>query len=534
MTISDPDNSKHCLFQVEGSSIFNGVVQLCILHLPAAFKNFLNIHDGRFEAHKSKKFAKIKGVIKCYLVDLIKILHSVTSSEILVVLLKHLHQMLPYAQSYSSLKKPLLRILLKLWSTGEENARVVSFLNIIRIATSRQESILETLFKTMYIKYVENSKFLSPSTMAGINFMRHSLVEIYNLDNNLAYNHAFLYIRQLAIHLRNAMTLKKKEHFQSVYNWQFINSLRFWSDLVMRSKKDSMLHTLLYPLVQIITATIQLVPTSQYYPLRCHCVQILINISKETDTFIPVLPYLLEVLANYDFNKKHTRNSKNPISFICLLKLSKAQLNEKSFKNELVETLYQLILESASKDSSFVYFSDIYIPCVMELKAFLKKCKVATFSNKMKQLLDKIKENRQFIETERNKIIIDLSDMKAISHWEQNIRNQETPITEFYNRWFEVHQKAQLKMLSQNETKDDYKITKSSKRSKSQSKNQNNIDHDSDLDMPVEEMDKLLKKQGERRKNKRQKIQRNNDADEEKSPREINDIIKNASINDWD
>lgn len=62
----------------------------------------------------------------------------------------------------------------------------------------------------MYVKYIENSKFVSFTTLPGINFMRQSLAEIYLLDSNLAYNHAFLYIRQLAIHLRNAVTLKRK------------------------------------------------------------------------------------------------------------------------------------------------------------------------------------------------------------------------------------------------------------------------------------------------------------------------------------
>lgn len=86
-------------------------------------------------------------IIIKYLHIHLQILQNVISSNILTVLLKHLHQMLLYTQSFSSLTKPLLKILLKFWSSGEETVRVVSFLSILRIVTSNRKSVLEMLFK---------------------------------------------------------------------------------------------------------------------------------------------------------------------------------------------------------------------------------------------------------------------------------------------------------------------------------------------------------------------------------------------------
>ncbi|XP_015589405.1 nucleolar complex protein 2 homolog [Cephus cinctus] len=529
LTIEEPVQPEMLPYKVDGSAVFNGVIQLCVLHLPTALKRFLKIGaQSRFEAHKAKRFIKVKGVLKSYLTDLIKVLQNVTSSSILTVLLKHLHQMLPYTQSFSTLSKPLLRILLKLWSTGEETVRVVAFLSILRFATGNKDSTLETLLKNMYVKYVENSKFVSPTTLPGINFMRHSLVEIYLLDNNLSYNHAFLYIRQLAIHLRNAMTLKKKENFQAVYNWQYINSLRFWAELITLSKNQSMLRSLLYPLVQIITGTIKMIPTAQYYPLRFHCVQMLINISKHTDTFVPILPFVLEILNSYDFNKRHKSVTMKPLSLMCLLRMSKAQLQENGFKDSVIETVYQLILENASKDSHTIYFPDLYIPCIMQLKSFLKKCHVANYCRKIKQLMDKIEENRKYIETERIKTTIDLKDITQIKNWENGIKNQGTPLEKFYVSWNKVHQSQKLKLLTQNDQEAEYNLP-TIRRGKKNRMPDDNDEGDSDLDIPVEEMEKKLKKA---KTAKKKKISRTENVDD--LPRENTDIVQDMSVNDWD
>jgi len=62
----------------------------------------------------------------------------------------------------------------------------------------------------MYIGFVQNSKFVTPKTRPTLTFMQNSLVEMFSVNETITYQHAFVYIRQLAIHLRNAITVKKK------------------------------------------------------------------------------------------------------------------------------------------------------------------------------------------------------------------------------------------------------------------------------------------------------------------------------------
>lgn len=535
VAVSSDTNTR---YKVEGSAIFNGVMQLCIMHLPDAFKCFLKLDSKMQEAHKSKRFRKIRGILKLYLSDLITLLRSVASSSILQVLLKHLRQMLPYTQSFSSLTKPLLRILLKFWSTGEETVRVVAFVNILRIAINHKESTLEKLLKTMYIKYVQNTKFVSPNTLPEINFMRHSLVEIYLLDHNLSYSHAFLYIRQLAIHLRNAITLKKKENFQAVYNWQYINSLHFWTELITKLKDNSILRSLLYPLVQIIIGTIKVCPTVQYYPLRFHCIKMLITISKETGTFIPILPFLLEILDSYDFNKKHKAVSMKPISLICILRVSKSQLIENGYKDSIVETIYQLILQYAASESYKLYFPDMCIPCIIQLKAFLKKCHVAAYCKKMKQLLTLIEENRKYIENERTKLTIDLKNTVEITNWENRLKTDGTAIAKFYASWIKLHESQQLKLLNKTEGEFNVPVVRKLKKRTLDEQNaeEEESEEESELEFRVkgtgtETETKMLSNNKKTKKLKKKRKVVSNIEDDD-LPKENTDIVQD--INDWD
>lgn len=197
--------------------------------------------------------------------------------------------------SYTNITKSILTKLIRLWGTADDSVRVLAFFCILRIVNNQMAGTLDICLKSMYMTYVKNSKFVSISGLAAINFMKRSLVEMFALDLNVAYSHVFLYIRQLAIHLRNAITVNKKENIQAVYNWQYINSLRLWGMLLSATYSKPQMQQLIYPFVQVCLGTLKLVPTAQYYPLRFHIVQILIDFTRETGVFVPVLPFLLEV-----------------------------------------------------------------------------------------------------------------------------------------------------------------------------------------------------------------------------------------------
>ena len=187
-----------------------------------------------------------------YTLELVRLLSVLSEASVASALLKHVHVMLPFYSALPKSSKQLTRLLVERWSADEdEGVRILAFLCLIRLTRLDQKSMYESTAKAMYLAYVKNCKFTSPGTWPLINFMRRSLAELFALDPKSAYNHAFVYVRQLSISLRNAVTLQKKESIQSVYNWQFVHSLHLWVQLLGSTHPSPHLEPLVYPVAQV-------------------------------------------------------------------------------------------------------------------------------------------------------------------------------------------------------------------------------------------------------------------------------------------
>ncbi len=123
-------------FIVSGGQMFNAVVRLCLTKYEPALRRVLRLEkDASRPAaiKKSKRWSACNRSLKSYTMDLVRLISVLSERSVVTVLLKHVHQLIPFFAALPKSAKHLMKALIDSWSTHEdEGVRILAFLSIMR------------------------------------------------------------------------------------------------------------------------------------------------------------------------------------------------------------------------------------------------------------------------------------------------------------------------------------------------------------------------------------------------------------------
>ncbi|KAI8332093.1 Noc2p family-domain-containing protein [Chlamydoabsidia padenii] len=402
------------IYKVIDPNVFNSVLTSAMHYAPIVFKRYLTPKNEGGSPRSSPRWKMWQTQVKAYLTSLLYLMKSLTDSNMQYLAIHEAEKCTAYWACFEKQAKDYLKILLDYYSGlgSADNVRIQSFLAIRTLASSRvttrnnaEAPFLDTCLKNLYLTFVRSCKLTNIHTLPAINLMRNLAVELYGFDQITSYQQAFVYIRQLAIHLRGAMQTKSDETFKSVYNWQYVHCIDFWSNVLssycqpVEGEEDSPLKSLVYPLTQVALGAVRLIPTAQYYPLRFHILKSMASLCDATKVYIPLAPYILEILDSAEMKNKAKPSTAKPLDWDIHLRAPKPYLRGRTYQDGIIDQVTEVLTACFKPYFHHISFPEMAIPSIIAVKRFAKKSKNAKGSRK---LLDLVK----MLEVKSNAILI--------------------------------------------------------------------------------------------------------------------------------
>ncbi|KAJ2693854.1 Nucleolar Complex 2 protein [Coemansia sp. IMI 209128] len=439
---SENESAPQTPYRIEGMRIFNKTVTASIRAVPKAFNHYAPIVNDKVAQKSGKKWGIAQALIKSYLVSLLELLKQMSDPAMIQYLIKESERMIPYFVCFTRYTREFVKELLRLFGSAsvDDGVRILALLSLRRLVSLSPPEVADIALKGIYLTYVRNSNVKTIANLTTIQLMRNCGVELYGNDANASYQHGFVYIRQLAIHLRNSMQLRSKESFRAIYNWQFINSLNFWTEVLATYCGDraeeqpqfcATLESLVYPLTQIILGVARLVPTAKYFPLRIHCISQLLRLSSATGIYIPILPMIIEVLESPEFLSRRPINSTlKPLSLDSQLKAPKEYEHTRVYLEIVLESVFGLLADAIAAQSVRIAFPEWVVPAVLQLRRWRKRAgkSWSRFSKQLQGLLEKIDQSSLMVVQQRNKVDFGPANLTGANQFMSDISIDATPI----------------------------------------------------------------------------------------------------------
>ncbi|KAI1098184.1 Noc2p family protein [Jackrogersella minutella] len=446
----EEEGGRKQLYKISSPEVFHSIVIVALKQIPEVLQHHVPIKESSSgKVHvptDSKKFKTLSNLLKSYISAILHLLDTLSDDATLKLTLSAITPLVPYLLSFRKLLKTLIKSVVGYWSqsTSSDPTRITAFLVLRRLVVVGDKGIREAVLKATYQGLIAGSRVTNVNTVQGINLMKNSAAELWGLDQNIGYTTAFAFIRQLAIHLRNSIVHNQNDSYRTIYNWQYIHSLDFWSCVLAEhcsplkeaeAGKESQLKLLIYPFVQVTLGAMRLIPTATYFPLRFHMIRSLIRISRSTGTYIPLASALLEVLNSAEMRKSPKQSTIKPLDFHIAYKAPKSYLRTRIYQDGVGEQVVELFSEYFVLWSTNIAFPEFALPVVIMVKRWLKQSRKkigGNNNNKVRAglvlLVQKLEANAKFIEGKRAKVDFSPRDRSQVDAFLKDFDWEKTPV----------------------------------------------------------------------------------------------------------
>ncbi|KAJ4375540.1 Nucleolar Complex 2 protein [Didymella sp. IMI 355093] len=436
-SISDPDVYHQVLV-----SALTLVPKVLNHHLPAK-----ESAGGKIRVSTdSKKFRTMTPLLKSHTVSIQHLLENLSDASTLRMTLDSLLNLLPYILSFKKVVREMVKTVAGVWSDSSNNevTRLSAFLVLRRLMVISDPSLREAVLKQVYQGLVKGARNTTIHNIQGINLMKNTASELWGIDPTVGYTTGFGFIRQLAVHLRSSITNKTKDSYKTVYNWQYVHSLDFWSRVIAghceslreaESGKLSPLRPLIYPVVQVTLGAMRLIPTAQYFPLRFQLIRSLLRISSATSTYIPLAPALIEVLQSAEMKKPPKPSTLKALEFSTQIRATKAYLRTRIYQDGVGEQVAELLSEFFLLWTKNIAFPELALPVIVMLKRWVKAMTKKSSGNRNAKinslfalLIQKLEANTRWIEEKRTKIDFAPNDRAGVDNFLKDVEWEKSPL----------------------------------------------------------------------------------------------------------
>ncbi|QSL65090.1 hypothetical protein MERGE_002395 [Pneumocystis wakefieldiae] len=302
--------------------------------------------------------------------------------------------------------------------------------------------------QTFYAAFVQQSSHTNTVTLPFICFMKNSASKLFGVDQVISYQVSFKCIRQLAIYLRNAIIKHDKESCSKVYNWKYVHSIDFWSlvlsnncNKIEKNTRTSVMRDLIYPLIQVTLGTIKFVTLVEFFPLKFHLIRSVIRISHHTKVYIPLAPYIFEVLESKEIKNKPNPSTAKPIDFELCISAPKSYLKGKVYQDGLIEQIIELLQETYSLQCKSISFPEMAMPIIIQIKRYMKQSKNSKLNKLLSIFIEKLEENSEFINSQRSSIEFLPENIDKMNAFLEDYDWDKTPLGRYVCQQRRIRQK---------------------------------------------------------------------------------------------